>query len=205
MATSKTGLVVPDIGAPPNVPSDMLSLANQLDNVIVPAFATTAARDAAVTAGATFGMCFVAGVPYRLRAGVWVQLTDATDVAAIPKALNYAAPALPTVNIGSGGGTLGIGSGCPITAQPYQRLVRISLDVVLATATTFCSFTLLWNGGSIGNGTRGVTPYQGIHLEAFVALAANASGTASATISCGVAAGLYGAPLGQLIAQTWPM
>jgi hypothetical protein len=200
MTTTKTGLIVPDLGAPPN----MLALGNQLDGVTVPVFATTAARDAAVTAGATFGVCFVAGVPYRLRAGVWVQLTDATDVAAIPtKAAIIGSVAPPAITLPAGGGTLGIGSGIAVTSATYNRVLKLSLDLVLATASAFVTITLQWNAGTVMQ-TRAITLYHGIHLEAFINLNAGASGTASATINCGGAASTYGAPLSSMSVVGWP-
>lgn len=69
---SPTGLPSPVLTDDPNVPRDMLALTAALDQEVVPRFATTAARDAARTAGALFSLCFVGDVVYRWVAGAWV-------------------------------------------------------------------------------------------------------------------------------------
>lgn len=79
MATSRTGLPVPDLGAAPNVPADMLTLANKLDSVTVPAFASASARDAALSAmsaagAAPFVVCSVAGVFQSKVGSSWIRI-----------------------------------------------------------------------------------------------------------------------------------
>lgn len=75
MATSKTGLTTPDLSSTPNVPSDMAVLAGQLDNAVVPVFASSGARDAAISAGATFRLCQVAGVVQVRVGSTWYPFT----------------------------------------------------------------------------------------------------------------------------------
>lgn len=81
MATSRTGLPVPDLGASPNVPADMLTLANKIDSVSVPQFASAAARDAALSAMTTAGVplfttCTVAGVVQIKVGASWVAASS---------------------------------------------------------------------------------------------------------------------------------
>lgn len=91
MVTSKTGLTTPDLGASPNVPADMSSLATQLDNTIVPVFASSTARDAAITAGATFRLCQVSGVVQQRIGSVWSDLNVNTvgSTRALPNCGTY--------------------------------------------------------------------------------------------------------------------
>src|SRR3954468_8706238 len=103
--TTATGLPIPDLGDDPNVPDDLLKFGTALDKVTVPKFATTAARDAAYAAGATFTLCYVLDVVYRRRANAWQQLIDGSDLH--PAAILGSAT-MSSVTLPAGGGTLGI-------------------------------------------------------------------------------------------------
>lgn len=136
-----TGLPVPALADEANVPSDMNKLALALDSVTVPVFATTAARDAAITAGAKFNICMVAGTPYRLKAGAWVRLLDTADIYVPPTTPPF--PSVLTTGaitgcaVPAGGGTLGWASGLVVAAQPYPQVVTVyaaALCTILSAA-----------------------------------------------------------------------
>lgn len=183
---SPTGLPSPVLTDDPNVPRDMLALTAALDDSIVPTFPTTAARDAARTAGATFTLCYIADVLYRWRAGVWqVMVTDVHPATILGPAT------VSSVTLGAAGGTLGIAAAITVTAVPYPRIIRIELTCTLASATTWVAFSIR-NGGTILATARAATPQQTVRCMWTETLIAGAARAYDAVMTSTAAAVCYG-------------
>jgi len=80
LTTPIVGIPYPELGDSPNAPTQMLNQASALDTVLVPRFASTAARDAAITAPLVGQVCFVTFASGReflqiYSSGAWVNLT----------------------------------------------------------------------------------------------------------------------------------
>lgn len=73
MATTTpiNALPTPDDNSPNDPPIHFAALNNQLDTRLVPRFATTTARNNAITAPVDGMLCAVAGYPMVYRAGAW--------------------------------------------------------------------------------------------------------------------------------------
>jgi hypothetical protein len=165
-ATSKTGLPTPDLSMNPNVPRDMLALANALDGVTVPVFTTTALRDAARSAGGTFQLCFVVDVLYRWRnspAG-WVQQSDAirngTDAAkgagTVPNQLYWATDSKNLYASAAGGSWTLASTPFTFSEMTTYRTVGLNVPSAVWTAPTAWSGSQDARGSEFGSGSTGL-------------------------------------------------
>lgn len=201
LGASATSLPTPDLSMTPNVPRDMLALANALDSVTVPVFPDTATRDAARTAGAQFNICMIAGVPWMIKSGAWV-----TVGAAGAQLITSVFPTSTTLP--AGGGTLGlIPTPTPVGPAPYDRLVRAFIDVTISSAptSTYLGVGIVQNGGGFITSVRGYTAQTSLHCEWVGKILANAAQiTLQPQLNSGGACSTYGAPLGLWSVYTFP-
>lgn len=123
--TTATGLPYPELVDENNPPADFLELATQLDLVTIPAFASTGARDTALSAAVTGQPARVGSQPYIKHSDRWGRiLTDRSGTPMVPLGTN---PDVDLVSVANAT-RFSIGS---ITPQSAGLALFVEAEVVL--------------------------------------------------------------------------
>lgn len=106
---------------------------------------------------------------------------------------------LTTTTLPAGGGTLGLGGTITVAAVSYARIVLVTLDVLMSSATTWSTFTLRNGGTDIGT-FRGVTPQHQAARTFVDQVPANATRSYQGLVTSSAAVSVYGSPQSALYA-----
>jgi hypothetical protein len=134
MATPLTATPIPAYTAIPDVPADLQTALNNLEKFAIPRFATTTARDTAITAPVAGQTCFVT------TAGIMVY--DGTTWVLVP---SNNQTSRGTIYIGKGGSNAAYATA---TETAAQRFTGIALETGRHYRATYNIFSMDTDGGA---------------------------------------------------------
>lgn len=106
---------------------------------------------------------------------------------------------LTLTTLPANGGTLGLGGALNVAAVSYARIILVTLDVLIQTATTWSTFTLRNGATDIGT-FRAVTPQHQAARTFVDQVPANTTRAYQGLVTSSAAVSVYGSPQSALYA-----